>query len=264
VSEQQQTPEEPESEHCPSSWLNHHWKAVGVTALIGAWILFEVCSILKVRSEAQGLLERPLQQIPEFTGNHSKDLRRFRNPFHLRTVARSQVPIITDDSLPGLIATGHLVKVEPNKTLDVREMSCPYLHPAALRELTAISKEFVRREDELGLSSKRLIITSASRSIEFQARLRETNLNAAKQSAHTSGLTFDIHYKRFGSEVLPGSWFLPHHHWLFRKLVQDRAYRDRKGILAQILVRAQEEKRVFVIYERQQPVFHVTVRSLEL
>jgi len=247
----------------PVWWFRRHWKATALVVSIAIWLVFEVASFVVIYREANRVLVRSKQSVPAFTKTVEKQLTRFRNRFHLRTVEKSGVPTIEDGTIQELIETGQITKVTSDETLLVRKMMRPYLHPAALSELRTISRAFFRLQDELGLSKKRIVLTSASRTVEDQRKLRKRNGNAAQRSSHTSGLTFDLHYQVYGDEVFLTDYVLPHHRWIFRKLTTDRNDSDRKGLLAQVLLESQEAGRTYVIHERNQPVFHVTTRSLE-
>ena len=115
------------------------------------------------------------------------------------------------------------------------------------------------------------LLTSALRTEEGQAALRERNPNAAVGvSAHEYGTTLDIAYTAFAPPAeLPESLRVespralrPHLDRvaaLTLESVSARKSRELQKILGDVLRAAQSEGLVLVTYERFQPVFHVTV-----
>jgi hypothetical protein len=109
--------------------------------------------------------------------------------------------------------------------------------PETKKLIQDIGKQFLDSVKGKGLFSERAVVTSLTRSKEDQKKLSKGNLNAARQSAHFYGTTFDISYIQF--------------------------YRDKnvkRDILANVLDNLRKEKRCWVKYEIQQKCFHITVR----
>jgi hypothetical protein len=142
--------------------------------------------------------------------------------------------------------------------------------------LRVLGERFQDRLADLGLPPYRMEITSALRTAEGQARLRRSNANAAVGvSSHEYGTTVDLSYAAFAppgqvpTEIMEGvpEGLRPHVRRiadLAFESVSARKSRELGRIFSQVLIEAQNEGTVLVIYERQQTVYHVTVgRAME-
>ena len=141
-----------------------------------------------------------------------------------------------------------LYEVRSNQNFIIEELthSMPYLVPVAFRRLDAIGKEWEDILERNDLPHYRFRITSILRSGEDIEKLRKTNSNAAQNSAHNYGTTFDIAY------------------WHYDKVTRTNKYMTEdnlKLVLAQVLLNQQREGHIYVKYERKQCCFHVTVRD---
>lgn len=207
--------------------------------------------------EREGWPRGDVSSLPAFSRSQAKALRTHLNKEHLALVA-SVASVPDDQAIDVLVAARKLL---PLRGLNTRNVSYPYLRPAALKEAQRINSIFKERLQALGIEGG-LVISSALRTTSFQSRLRKGNSNASRRSTHTSGMAFDIHYKRFGRSSIANSPALPWRAWWWDIWERRRAPRNAarlKGLLAEILMEEQAAGRILVIYERQQPVFHVTV-----
>jgi uncharacterized protein YcbK (DUF882 family) len=142
----------------------------------------------------------------------------------------------TNNDLYGLYKKNKLTKIESNNLFFVRNLthSKPYILPKASNFIYKICKEYKDDCEKMNLEYIPVLITSVTRTIESVNKLRTTNGNAIKESAHLNGKTFDISYVHFGNND------------------------KQMGILTNILKKYNTEKLCFVKYERN-GCLHVTV-----
>lgn len=140
-----------------------------------------------------------------------------------------------------------LMHIQPCALYDINKLthSLPYLVPSARVLLDDIGLLFRSKVgDKYPGADYRIIVTSLLRTEEDIRRLRRRNRNATAKSCHRYGTTFDIAYARFDK-------------------VGEQSVNDGilKHILAETLYELRQQGRCFVIYERRQRCFHITVRS---
>jgi hypothetical protein len=180
----------------------------------------------------------------------------------------------TDERIEELVAEGRLVALgDSTEHWIVRRVRGRGSHvvPHTRALLAELGERFQTRLAGMGLPPYRLEITSALRTIEGQARLRDVNENAAGGvSAHEFGTTVDIAYTAFAPPAeTPATLVVPSPPGLRPYLdqvaalvlesVSARKSRELQKILGDVLREAQAEGIVLVIMERFQPVYHVTV-----
>lgn len=139
-----------------------------------------------------------------------------------------------------------LVKVRSCREYYVDELthSFPYLVPEAAELLGEIGRRFNDTLAARGGGNYRIKVTSVLRTPATVSRLRRINRNATDSSAHQFATTFDISYSRF----------------ICDSLGVNRSFEDLKNLLGEILYDLREDERCFVVFERKQSCFHVTVR----
>jgi hypothetical protein len=145
-----------------------------------------------------------------------------------------------------------LVKLEATDTyvIDSLTHSIPYLIPSAKELLDDIGRVFQDSLSAKGLNPYKLVVTSVLRTEEDVAKLSKNNINAAENSTHCYGTTFDLSY------------------WRYVKIpdLRGRPYEDvppeyLRATLSQVLKDIHDQgNRCYVKYERQQNCFHITVR----
>ena len=211
-------------------------------------------------------------------------------PFRLPSVAGSVVDRDDFDGVPVLgvffscnhcpyakAVEGRLIELEDStEHWIVRRGASPaYVLPHVRELLTVLGERFQQRLAELELPAYRLEVTSATRTSERQADLRDGNANAAAGvSSHEFGATVDVSYAAFAPPAvrpeeifseLPADLrarFEPHIERLVDlafESVSARKSREIAAILSRVLEEAQREGIAVVIYERQQTVYHLTV-----
>ena len=135
--------------------------------------------------------------------------------------------------------------------IDSLTHSIPYLIPSAKELLDDIGQAFRDSLVSKGLNPYKLVVTSVLRTKEDVAALSKDNLNAAENSTHCYGTTFDLGY------------------WRYVKIpdLRGRPYEDvpmeyLRAVLSQVLKDIHDQgDRCFVKYERQQNCFHITVKQ---
>ncbi|WP_300671753.1 DUF5715 family protein [Soonwooa sp.] len=135
---------------------------------------------------------------------------------------------------------GKLPKIKLNGTgykVQKLDYSHPYLVSKAKTTLEKIGSKFSK--DNKG---SKITITSVTRSLEDQCRLRKVNKNASLGiSSHNYGNSFDISYVRFNGKLEQNS-----------KL---------DAALLKVLKHFEGLGRIYYIKEKQQSCYHVTVRN---
>lgn len=139
-----------------------------------------------------------------------------------------------------------LVKIQSCNafTLDSLKYSMPFLVPKAAVLLRDIGMNFADSVRARTGQEARIKVTSLTRSDYTVKRLKRRNRNATENSCHRYGTTFDISYSHFDC--------LDPRHILNEG--------DMKNLLAEILYDMREDGRCYVMWERKQSCFHITVR----
>ena len=155
-----------------------------------------------------------------------------KNSIQLPTASSMGVAPQDDEAnIQQLISEGRLVKLHSCRYY-VSTASMPYLTPEAADLLAEIGRRY---KMELGYKLKCPIATSMFRTREFVRRLQKSNGNAVANSCHLYGTTFDISYSRMS--------------------------KNEKRVMAQVLADLREAGYCHVLYEVNQPCFHITVRK---
>lgn len=160
-------------------------------------------------------------------------------------------PVRNRDEAEGL--KSRLVELEDTDfyVIDSLTHSIPYLIPSAKELLDDIGRIFQDSLASKGLNPYKLVVTSVLRTEEDAAALNKDNINAAINSTHCYGTTFDLGY------------------WRYVKIpdLRGRPYEDvpqeyLRAVLSQVLKDIHDQgNRCFVKYERQQNCFHITVKQ---
>ncbi|MCH1570412.1 MAG: DUF5715 family protein, partial [Longimicrobiales bacterium] len=223
------------------------------------------------REAARG--DRILSPMPVMTPAEEDRLRRYLNGAHVAEARAAGVRVRDDAQLDSLVASGRLVELaDSSEFWIVRRRTNAHVIPEMRALLETLGARFHERLVELDLPLYRIEVTSALRTAEQQARLRRTNTNAASGvSSHEFGTTVDLSYAAFAppAETPPTvpenapAEFQPHLERLTDLALESlsaRKSRELGRVFSQVLAEAQAEGLAIVIYERQQTVYHVTVR----
>lgn len=220
-------------------------------------------------------MDEALRPIALLTPHQESRLRSYLNEQQLERARALGIPRASGaEEITRLQNGGRLVALEDSTKLwIVRELdhSVPLLTPDARAMLTELAERFQSALEGHGLPALRLEVTSALRTAETQAKLRETNPNAASGvSTHEYGTTLDVAYSGFASpadvedwvEIGEASWLRPHLARVADALARSvaaRRSRELQAILGEVLLEMQDEGKVMVTLEHAQPVFHMTV-----
>lgn len=175
---------------------------------------------------------------------------RNRNKYHLQSARcweknlPSALPVLDIEELSSL---PDLNPIETNALFVVSSMtySRPLLRPKGEELLETIATNFQDNLEQQGLSAYRVVVTSGTRSIRSQSKLEKVNDNAASESAHWYGYTFDI---SFGT-------FVKKHFW--EPSVDGDTL---KVTLDRTLSQMRKKGEIWVIAERGPSCFHITLR----
>lgn len=134
---------------------------------------------------------------------------------------------------------GKLVQLRNTRYYAIKPLtsSSPFLVPRAADFLTALGKLM----QEYNGTTSRFYVSSVLRTQQDVKNLRSTNGNATENSTHCYGTTVDITYSQFDVRG---------------KTTDGKVKED----LARALYDLQAMGYCYVIYERKQPCFHITVR----
>jgi hypothetical protein len=218
-------------------------------------------------------VSRTLEPMPLMTPGEEDALRRYLNDVHVARARALGVRAANEQAVDSLVAAGRLVQLEDSTAhWIVREGTSPaYVVPHTRALLVELGTRFQRRLAELDLPPYRIEVTSALRTSERQADLRESNSNAAAgASSHEFGTTVDLSYAAFAppaelpanltAGAPPGlSPYLRRIGALALESASARKSRELSTIFGEVLRGAQSDGLVVVIYERQQTVYHITV-----
>jgi hypothetical protein len=127
--------------------------------------------------------------------------------------------------------------------------SIPYLVPRAAHLLSTIGRSYLDSLYIKGIPLHQIIVSSVLRTEDDVARLQQRNGNAATESCHRFGTTFDIAYNRYSTVSPPGE---PE-----RRAVQNDTL---KWVLSEVLRDIREKELCYIKYEVKQGCFHITVR----
>lgn len=218
-----------------------------------------------------------LEVYREPTAAEENSLRRPQTPpyrDHLEMADSLGVPPLQGESdLAGHLRAGRLVPLVDTEHYTVRilEHSKPFVLPTLLDRLAEVGQRF---QDELarsGLPPYRLTVSSGLRTADLQEDLGRTNRNAATgRSSHEYGASVDLVYTRYSLRPSPADTLdIPfadpeadRAQRLYSRWADDLAgvYDDRLfGALTRVLRSMQDEGKLLVLLEDEQPVFHITL-----
>lgn len=182
-----------------------------------------------------------------FSGNYNKEFNDLQD-LHMESAQINGIgPLVSRDDT--LKYRKKIVKLPDEldlyRTYDLTH-SIPFLVPSATQLFVDIAQNFRDSLYSKEIPLHKLYLTSVLRTDEDVSKLTKRNTNASENSVHRYGTTFDISWKRFDP------------------LVSDTAAQvspDRlKLVLAQVIFDLKNQDRCYVMHERRQACFHITVR----
>lgn len=178
----------------------------------------------------------PLIELPTFSGKLNKD----SYEDHLNAAEHNGIGLIQDESqLDQLLANRVLVEASVGEGYKVDDLT--YSHPYLTLHSKKVLEDIGAMFATLMGNENYFTVSSVTRTIEQQKRLKSRNRNAAEgTSSHSYGVSFDISYIRFNG-------------------TKGGNYKAQKDLEA-VLNHFQKENKIFVIKERRQACYHITVR----
>jgi hypothetical protein len=152
-----------------------------------------------------------------------------------------------ESDLKDKIKNGKLLEVKSGKYYVVEKMkySYPCLTNSSKLLLDEIGKRFRNKISGTKLKRTRFVVTSMTRTLEINKKLRGVNPNTSSRSPHLNGNAFDITYVRYKS----GRFVLS---------ADDKRFL--KETLAEIIWQLRKEGKCWATYERSQYCFHVVAK----
>lgn len=249
-------------------------KAETATAAFQAELTAALGEALAQQDEAAETLARRFRRIDDLKTAQEIRLRRHRGGSHLRAAQRLGVGRVSGAAdVRRLLDEGRLVRLEntPYYTIQDLDYSVAYVTPDLARLLETIGERFQAELRERSLPLYRYRISSVLRTAENQRALRRINPNAARGvSAHEYGTTLDVVFHKYDYLDRPEDRLPPSPYPFLNERLEAmrvrrydalgfRYWQELQGILGRVLIDLQEEGKVFVLLEREQPVFHLTV-----
>ncbi len=191
---------------------------------------------------------------------------------HLKAAKKSGIPIVKNDSQIKIYEQkGKLIKLKAA----IDELYYFYNVPEKYRYLTphavyGINLLTHRLQDNIqkrnNLPAVKIAISSAIRPALYQKELQKKNMNAAIISSHGYGISFDIFYDDFYVSLPEPEWLGKMSHTIISKIrkqsgfiLGDALRRQFRSVLVETLLQAQEENLIYVIHEKKQRCYHVTI-----
>jgi len=210
---------------------------------------------------------RALVQVRGLTREERAGLRRDVNARQVAVAQSLGVRARDEEDIQRLVRAGRLVALEDSTEYWVlRDLtySVPYVTPDARSMLLEIGRRFHERMDSLGLPRYRMEVTSVLRTPEAQDELKRRNSNAARDvSAHEFGTTLDVAHVRFAP---PAASTLPEEPALVQAeeaaMLEELGKQNAAALqaeLGRVLAEMRDERKLRVMMERRQAVYHMTV-----
>lgn len=217
---------------------------------------------------------RAMLQVRGLTREERAGLRQDVNARHVAVARSLGVRARDEDEIQRLVRGGRLVALEDSTRYWVlRDLtySVPYVTPDAKAMLLEVGRRFHERLDSLGLPRFRMEVTSVLRTPETQDELKRRNSNAARDvSAHEFGTTLDVAHVRFAppaAAALPAEVpSAPAQSAQIRAeeaaLLEEVGKQNAAALqaeLGRVLGEMRDERKLRVMMERRQAVYHMTV-----
>lgn len=218
-------------------------------------------------------VEDLLRPVPLMRPADEEALRRYLNANHVTRARQLGVLVRDGEHIDSLVGAGTLVALADSTPYWIvqRASSNSFVVPHMHALLEELGQRFQARLEAMGIPPYRLEITSTLRTAAQQARLRAGNANAAAGvSSHEFGTTVDLSYAAFAPpHELPEALrvdapagmrpYLDRAAAVTLESVSARKSLELRAILGEVLRQAQADGIVLVIFERLQPVYHITV-----
>jgi len=269
------------------------WAGVSVLCFVaGGFLTFllfssekkEVESYINTINTIQGEIVQKAPIYADFiTADKESELRKHLLQDHIDVAKRFQLSPIQDfEHLKEAVTDQKLVEVKLNRDsgfyfYNVKK-ELRFLHPSALKVLHLISSRFQKNLKEYLPKTipadykvkAKIAITSALRTVEYQKGLRKKNRNAALESSHSYGVSFDIFFDDYFLQVNqmngqsePSGLFKTLRANIKKRAgfwLGDSLRRQMRSLLTKTLLQLQREGALYAILEKRQKCYHVTPR----
>lgn len=234
-------------------------------------VMFEA---LARQDSATAAIRSSFELVEGLKASEESELRRYLNAEHLEKAKALGVGRVSGArDIAVHQSQGRLVGLYDSEYYYVKDLtvSVPYVTPDVIVLLDEIGERFHAELRKRNMPLYRFGISSVLRTEKSQEQLRKLNSNAAAGvSTHEYGTTLDIVYHEYAyhstdEDRLPPTEFDEVNEQVDQKRIEDydalgkKHWEELRGILGRVLLDLQNEGDVMVIYERQQPVFHITV-----
>lgn len=175
-------------------------------------------------------------ELPIFSGKLSKN----SYEEHLLAAKLRGIGLIQDEKHLFRLVNNRVL-VEASHGAGYQVDSLTYSYPHVTLHAKNVLEELGRTYEALAGQGNYFTITSATRTMDQQKKLKKRNRNATDgNSSHSYGVSFDISYIRFNG----------------KKSYDQKAQKNLEAVLKHF----QKENKIFVIKERRQACYHITVR----
>ncbi len=205
--------------------------------------------------------------------NDENQLRKYLYSFHVSAAKKFGIgPLKNDDEIIKLISDEKLIRLDDSSDTyyfyGVPE-KYRYLTPEAKLMLEKIGRRVNEKLSEKNISVfVKLAVSSAVRPVLYQEKLSKKNSNAVDESTHSYGVSIDFFYDDyyvFFQENTGDNLSAKIYTRLRGRLgfvLGDSLRRQFHSVLASVLLEMQNEGEIFVINEKHQKCFHVTIAGL--
>jgi hypothetical protein len=252
--------------------------AIGFLLFAGYLYAQKIVSDVNEYLESAYTIERGIiENVPIYedfsTPEYEAELRRYLLPDHLRQAALSGMAAVGGNGdIKKLVEENRLVEIPIGRDIlyyfysvskDLR-----YLTPDAKRGLNEIAVRFNENLKKRGQECPvKFAVSSALRPIGYQNNLRERNANASLQSSHSYGISVDLFYDDYfvslpdpGEDVAgPARRIIENLRTRVGFLMGDALSRQFRAVLMETLLEMQREGSIYVILEKKQRCYHVTI-----
>jgi hypothetical protein len=199
-------------------------------------------------------------------------LRTYLFPAHMEVARKSGItPPEHDDAIPDIVSNGKLIDLKSgsDELYYFYNVNKKYrvLSPNAVCGLSALTRRFQKNIAlRAKLSRVKIALSSVLRPVSYQLGLREKNYNATMATTHSYGVSFDIFYDDY-YVALPrpicsnkiSEALLMQLRTRMGFLMGDALREQFRSVLMETLIQLQDEGVIYVILEKQQRCYHVTV-----
>ncbi len=248
-----------------------------------SYFLYKLYDIKNIIEEQNTYINKKIKFIQDFnqhiyqnfpiwedwiSSQKEKDLRRYLYPHHIDIAKNLNIhKILSKDTLPEYLISIDNPEIKKYYFFYNVPKHYRYFYNSFMDTLIIIGKKFNEKIHYKNSIIIKLAISSALRPEDYQKELRKRNINAIENSTHSYGISIDIFYEEFYIDM---EFICDHitNKEIYNNCIKDinqtgyilggNLRRQLQSILAEILLELQNEKQIYVIWEKNQRVFHIT------